>query len=497
MKRLPTFLVFIGAVALAFGGVQCDGRADISVALTPTLDLGNRTPDLAMTGIVDVFDLSGSVQLDPGISAIVPAAVPNSIESPITIYGQNFRPGATVTVSSKPCVSASVVSPWIINCIVPAAPRICGPVVVAVTNPDHKSGINTSSFFYGPSAIKFGTPVQSPGQPSLALRALAADVNGDGKLDLAVPGGTSGAAPLYLYLGRGDGTFALGVPYGTSVQDAAIGDMNGDGKPDIVLADSAQSNLTLLIGQGNGSFSPSSIPGTGPSPIAVSVADFDGDRDLDIGYATSTFTVSVIYNLGSGTFDTSKAGVPFSSTPRWVQFADMNRDGRPDLVYGTDVLTNLSLLGVILDKGTAGREAKTITYNTNTSLLIARDVNGDQLVDAVFTAGGKVSVMLNDGAGNLSGRQDLAIGSLVIRSAAVEDLNNDGPMDIVTNNGGFFSYLQSKGGGTYASPLNTFGVVLGSSMVVADFDGDSLKDVAVLGNLGAQSVIQVFPQTCN
>lgn len=496
MRVLPKSLLIAALVALAFGIARCDGGMNISIDLTPRRDLGTERAELGLIGS-DELDLSGTSLPTPIIDAIAPSAVPNFVDAPITIYGQHFQPGAIVAVNSKPCVSTSVVSSGVINCVVPAAPRICGPAVITVTNSDHQSGVDTQHFFYGPATIKFGAPVQSAAKPSLALHALSVDVNADGRLDLIVPGGANGAYPLYLYLGKGNGTFLSGVPFGTTVQDAAFGDMNGDGAPDIVMADSAQSHLSLLLGQGNGTFVASPVASSDPAPIAVTVGDFDGDRDLDIGYATAAANASVLYNAGNGTFGSSQTLFSFSSIPRWVQFADMNRDGRPDVVYGLDVLTSLNLLGIILDKGASGREAKTITYNANTSLLLAKDVNGDQIVDAVFTAGGKVGEMLNDGAANLSARQDLTVGSFIIRSTAVEDLNNDGLMDIVTNNGSFFSYLQSKGGGAYASALNVFGAVLGDPIAVADFDGDSLKDVAILGYSGSQIVIQVFPQTCN
>lgn len=496
MRPWPTYRTVLAIAGLTLGLAQCVGRTNISVDPPHATDLGVALRDQS-AAVDETLDLNVLVTTPPSIRRFVPTGVRNTGSAPITIYGEGFRSGATVTINSQPCVSVSVVSPSEINCTVPAAPRICGPAVVAVTNPDHQSAVNTRDFFYGPAVVKFGSPMQSPGQVSVASRGSAADVNRDGKLDLVVPGGAGSMAPLYLYLGQGNGTFAAGAPYGAAVQDAAIGDVTGDGILDMVLADSAQSGLTLLSGRGNGTFASSLIPGSEPFPTAAAIGDYDGDVDLDIGYATSTSSVSILYNAGNGSFDATRGIFAFSAPPRWLQFADMNRDGRPDLVYGIDVLTSLNLLGLILDNGASGREAKTIAYSANTSWLAARDMNGDQLVDAVFAAGGKISVMLNDGAANLSARQDTTVGAVVIRSAVLEDLNADGLSDIVTNNGGFFSYLQGKGGGTYAASIETFNTVLGNPIAVADFDGDSLKDVALVGSAGAQTLIQVYLQVCN
>ncbi len=114
------------------------------------------------------------------------------------------------------------------------------------------------------------------------------DFNGDGKLDLAVTNRSSNCVSILL--GNGDGTFQTQVPYPTqtSPDSVAIGDFNGDGKLDLAVANGGSMTVSILLGNGDGTFRPKgSFKATYTQPVFVAVADFNGDGKLDY-WATAT-----------------------------------------------------------------------------------------------------------------------------------------------------------------------------------------------------------------
>jgi hypothetical protein len=128
-------------------------------------------------------------------------------------------------------------------------------------------------------------------------------VNGDGQLDLIVPSGSSSGVSILL--GNGNGTFQPQQTFATSVADygLAVADVNGDGKLDLVLGSNAGSAITLLLGTGNGSFQPPQTFATGASPVSVAFADFNGDGRVDLASANNgSSTSSVLLGNSNGNF---------------------------------------------------------------------------------------------------------------------------------------------------------------------------------------------------
>ena len=171
-----------------------------------------------------------------------------------------------------------------------------------------------------------------------------ADLNGDGKLDLAVAN-NAGPSNLAVMLNNGDGTFAARATYPSGLQGRAVaaGDVNGDGKPDLVVTGDNDDALIVFLNQGNGTFTARSPIAAGVDPVSVALADFDGDGKLDAAVASSARAVRVFLGDGAGAFGSPtsfatyvQSGAGGADKPRHLAAADLDADGRPDLAVAID-----------------------------------------------------------------------------------------------------------------------------------------------------------------
>src|SRR5204863_4611868 len=120
-------------------------------------------------------------------------------------------------------------------------------------------------------------------------------------------------------------------PVGTNPITIAVGDFNGDGVPDLAVADEGSNSVAVLIGNGDGSFQPATFFPVGANPVWVVVGDFNGDRVLDLAVANiNSNTVTVLLGRGDGTFHPSQP-FPVGSHPSPLATGDFNGDGTPDL----------------------------------------------------------------------------------------------------------------------------------------------------------------------
>jgi len=281
---------------------------------------------------------------------------------------------------------------------------------------------------------------------------ILADVNGDGKLDLAVTAGAPVLCPSWtkvsVLLGNGDGTFSahanVSIPEGA--YGVQVGDINGDGRPDLVILQNSAYPVSVAFNLGGGTFArPISYPaaslagGFGIGPLRK-----PGLTDIVVaGYFLCPF-VSVLLNEGKGTFEDG-IRIPMSTPPGPFAAADFNDDGLTDLA----VLTSTGVS--IYQNSGKGYGPFTVvgTYTlTSPSFIVTADFNKDGHPDlAVSLSGGGIAILLGQGNGQFAAPVTLSSGA--VSMIALGDFNEDGNVDIVaTSNQIFFG----KGDGTFAAP---------------------------------------------
>ena len=311
------------------------------------------------------------------------------------------------------------------------------------------------------------------------------DFNGDGRPDVAVV--NSGANSVSILLGQPNGTLGPKRDFAVGGDPSAVvvGDFNGDGKLDLAVANSVDSTVTILQGDGTGFFMLKSTVGTGSSPnpgtLSIAAGDFTGDGRLDLVVADeSSGTISILLGKGDGTF-TLGSSPSVGVEPVAVAVADFRNNHKLDLVV-TD--GNESYVSVLLGKGNGTFESpqQYATGSFGTS-VVTGDFNRDGKIDiaAASFGSGSVSVLLGSGDGTFHNHVDYPAGTSPY-SVSVGDFKGDGKLDLAVanynvNKPGGVSILLGNGNGTFASPV-AYGVGgEPSSLTLADLNGDGKLDV--------------------
>ncbi|MCY1283239.1 Repeat domain in Vibrio, Colwellia, Bradyrhizobium and Shewanella [compost metagenome] len=354
--------------------------------------------------------------------------------------------------------------------------------------------------------------------PFIGNNHVVGDFNGDGKLDLA----GIGAMSAKIQLANGDGTFGAAVEYPVASwsQDLAVGDFNGDGRLDLVATiNDPDISLSLLTGRGDGTFNSavnfSNTSGFDSPAVVASDFNNDGRLDIVIGHQISCFaapclvarTITVMLGNGNGTF-LPAVEVDIGTETAKIAVGDFNRDGIKDLAIASSLARVCLLLG--LGNGTFN-QLPTLTLITGNNLgmdatdIDVADFNGDtfqDLVVALALNSNRTAILTGNGDGTFR-QPPLLItdpGGNVPHQQAVGDYNGDGFLDLALSmangNQGLMNIRNGNGDGTFQARVVYLTPAPGSSaggaaIISADLNNDNKADI-VLGQSGAFPGLRVL-----
>ena len=381
---------------------------------------------------------------------------------------------------------------------------------------------NSVSVLLNTIAPGAATPNFSPKQnfPTGAgpVSVAVGDLNGDGRLDLVVANFNSNNVSVLLNTtAAGDATLSFAdkqnVPTGEGPIYVTTGDLNGDGKLDLAVVDLLVNTVSILLnttaaGAATPSFAPKQDFATGDGPLSVALGDLNGDGKLDLSVANfNSSNVSVLLNTTApGSATSSFSGIQDFATgdgPSFVTMGDLNADGRLDVVVANFVFDTVS---VLLNTTAVGATTASLAVNkefatgTGPIFVTVGDVNGDGKLDltvANFNSD-NVSILVNTtvpgaAAPSFAAKQDFATGEAPL-FVALGDLNGDGKLDLAVANLNVSTVsvllnTTNPGASTpgFAAKQDVDTGPNPRSVTVGDLNGDGKPDLAV-ANVGSDTV---------
>jgi hypothetical protein len=316
------------------------------------------------------------------------------------------------------------------------------------------------------------------GAPAAGLRMVMADFNADTALDVALAH-EQGEVSVLLNDGQGSLLPPIVTPIGSPATALAAGDLDRDGRTDLVVG--ASVGLALLFGTGAGGFADPLIPPLGlveGRSSGVVIADVTGDGALDASLAHPGGSLTLLVNEG----DRSFAVMPPRWTPAPVDMtgADLDGDAVAELVVAHSAWSGLSVFSELDNLGPGMKLPDEYAAGYTPYQLATGDLNGDGTPDLALVHDFGVTVVLGDGAGGLvAGRSHALSGN--VNEVVVEDFNGDGALDLAGSSGSMEAALSVALNASGNFPSRTYAADAGFAAVASgDFDGDQAPDLVVL-----------------
>ncbi|HEY2857572.1 MAG TPA: VCBS repeat-containing protein [Terracidiphilus sp.] len=319
------------------------------------------------------------------------------------------------------------------------------------------------------------------------------DFNGDGILDLASPRDSG----VTILLGKGDGTFAAksNVEGCGVADDIWVADFNGDGIPDIAVTCPPYRAVNTYLGNGDGTFTFKSSSAAGNWTNGVVAADFNGDGILDLAVANApccdsplTPYLTILLGNGDGTF-TAAPNVPAPGFPWSVSVGDFNSDGIPDLAFSNSY-ASINSVSILLGNGDGTfTAAASPAVGGGAANVLVGDFNSDGKLDlavenGVFGNKLTVTLLLGNGDGTFTATPESPITFAYPSIICTGDFDDNGILDLAVLNRSddTVRYLLGKGDGTFTTTVASppvIGNIGWWACDAGDFNGDGISDMAV------------------
>jgi hypothetical protein len=469
---IPVTNAFAAAVSVLLG--NGDGTFQPAV----TYAIGDNVVGYSPAAIV-AGDLTGDGHLDLAVAAGSSDPVTNASSVAVSVLLGNgdgtFQPAVTSAVGDD-VVGYSPAA--IVSGDFTGDGHLDLAVAASSYNPDSNAYAGEVLVLLGNGDGTFQPAVQYAVR-STAYGIVADDFTGDGKLDLAVAD-----QGVSLLVGNGDGTFQPAVEYGEGLDPNAIvaGDFNGDGRLDVAVT--SQGGVSVLLGNGDGTFQPPVITYSkeGEFQTAMVAGDFNGGGRLDVAVASSdgqNGDVSILLGNGNGTFQ-SQVTDAVGQVPVAIVAGDFTGDGRLDLAVANVGSDDVSIL---LGNGDGTfQPAVQYAVGSGPQNIVDGDFNGDGRLDLAVTDSAGVQILLGNGDGSFQPVRTVAAGNGYGALVAV-DFTGDGRLDLAVTNyeSNDVSILLGNGDGMF-QPTVTYAMgSIPTAIVAGDFTGNGRLDLAVAG----------------
>lgn len=309
------------------------------------------------------------------------------------------------------------------------------------------------------------------------------DFNGDGKPDLVTTGaqfsGNTGNNSISVLLGGSAGGFdRADYTVGWNPVAVATGDVNRDGKADLVVSNLYSPSVSVLLGNGDGTFRNQMVTSLKTQAMDVALADFNRDGILDLATANvQSASVSVMLGRGDGTFG-SPTDYRTPARPNKLATADLNRDGHLDIAASSDGAGG----AVVLMGNRFGAFSAATSYQSGylAYKISIADMNADGYADLLLSGPANNVIYLQNNRNGTFAQGTLIAAGTTTNGLAVGDLNRDGRPDIVVTNynSKTVSVVLNLGRGRFSSPVTHQVGLYPWAVTLADYDSDGHIDIA-------------------